>query len=111
MSLNVKNVDIEPKNCKNERRQRNPLNAQSVLARQLRSGRRAQSTSRAADGCRKTNKMDIHVNMQGWYAVIVGDKVVAAFVEYEDALVYRKTIQTEGAEIIIERIDHRNRKS
>jgi hypothetical protein len=49
--------------------------------------------------------------MQGWYAVIVGDKVVAAFVEYEDALVYRKTIQTEGAEIIIERIDHRNRKS
>ena len=81
-------------------------NARNVMARLSRCGLKQLCTSRAAVGCRQTNKMQLNIHMQGWYAVIVGDKCVAAFVEYEDALRYRKTIASEGVEIIIERISH-----
>lgn len=48
----------------------------------------------------------IQINMQGWFAVIKNGEIVAAFVDYEDAMVYRKTIQGEDDEIIVEKIDH-----
>lgn len=82
------------------------LNARNVVAKLLRYGLKRPCTSRAAVGCRQTNKMQLNIHMQGWYAVIVGDRCVAAFVEYEDALRYRKMIESEGVEIIIERISH-----
>lgn len=51
--------------------------------------------------------MEIHVNMQGWYAVIVDEDIVAAFISYEDALRYRNSIQHEGRPVAIEKIEHR----
>lgn len=65
------------------------------------------SILKAVAGCPSINNMEVNINMQGWYAVIVGGRCIAAFVEYEDALVYRRAIQADGTEIVIERIDHR----
>ena len=49
----------------------------------------------------------MNIDMQGWFAVIVGDKCVAAFVEYEDALKYKKILEKDGQEVIVERIQHK----
>lgn len=45
--------------------------------------------------------------MQGWFAVIRNGEIIAAFVEYEEAIMYKRSIQKENDDIIIEKIDHR----
>lgn len=107
MSSNAPNAGIDLKNCKKGRRRLTLLNALNAMAMQLRLGHALQSISRAEDGCPKTNKMEIHIDMQGWYAIIVGDDCVAAFTDYEDAMKYKKTLEKDGKEVVVEKIDHR----
>jgi hypothetical protein len=70
------------------------------LLRQLR-------ISKVQDGPQNIIKMTIDINMQGWYAVIADGSIIAAFPEYEAALVYRNTMHKGKTDIIIERIQHR----
>jgi hypothetical protein len=51
--------------------------------------------------------MELIINMQGWYAVIADGSIIAAFPEYEAALMYRNTIHSGKTDIIIERITHK----
>lgn len=63
--------------------------------------------SKAAAGVRGANNMEtIQIDMQGWFAVIKNGELVAAFVQYEDALVYRRTIQGDEDDVIVEKITH-----
>lgn len=64
-------------------------------------------TSKVQVGLQNTTKMVIHINMQGWYAVISDGSIIAAFPEYEAALIYRNTLHGSKNDIIIERIEHR----
>lgn len=107
MSLSAKNVGTVWKSYKNGRKLRTILSALNARVLQSRYGRRAPFTSKAAAGCQSTNNMEIHANMQGWYAVIIDSDIVAAFLDYEDALKYKKTREGEGRPIIIEKIIHR----
>lgn len=107
MSSSALIAGTDLKNCRNGRKRLTMLSALNAAATLLRRGHAPPSTSRAADGCQKTNKMEININMQGWFAVIVQDACVAAFVEYEDAMKYKKTLEQSGLEVVVEKIVHK----
>jgi len=111
MNLNVKNAGIALKNYRSGKRLRTMWSVLSARVLQLKYGQRGPFTSKAAAGCPLINKMEINIAMQGWFAVIVGDRCVAAFVEYEDAMRFKKSLidslEAAAEDIYVERITHR----